>query len=90
MNKKEESSKTRLILKELKQETKKQTATALLAAFGFLIALVWRDVIQEASKAIISYYSPGFSLSISLLYTALLTTFVAVIGIIIIHKWTGY
>ena len=33
--------------KKFNMELKKALYTAFLAAFGFLIALVWRDVIQE-------------------------------------------
>ena len=32
---------------KLKSEVKKNILTAILAAFGFIIALIWRDAIKE-------------------------------------------
>ena len=38
----------------LKSEIKKNTLTAILAAFGFIIALVWRDAIQAGVNELIN------------------------------------
>ncbi len=40
--------------KKLEREFKKNITTAILAAFAFIIALVWRDAIQETVDKIIS------------------------------------
>ena len=71
----------------LKNETRKQTATAIIAAFGFLIALVWKDAIKsyiDHVVAQISFQGPQFLLT---LYTTVITTIIAVIGIVIVTKW---
>ena len=68
-------------------EFRKQTSTALIAAFGFLIALTWRDFI---SKIINDNVSPGILASypyLAALYTALIVTIIGVIGIALITRW---
>ncbi len=71
----------------LKNETKKQFTLAITAAFGFLIAFAWRDVIKAYTDKIITNLSFDFPESLTLLYTALITTFLAVVGIILINKF---
>jgi hypothetical protein len=68
-------------------EFKKQTATAIIAAFGFLIALVWRDLISKAIKETTYIQSLEMYPYLAELYIALVVTVVAVIGIAIISKW---
>lgn len=70
-----------------KKEFKKQIVIAILAAFGFLIALSWRDFISEFVNYIILYFKLEGSLSFYKLITALLITFISVIGIMIISKF---
>lgn len=69
--------------KEFTTELKKAINTAVMAAFGFLIALVWKDVITEyvdlISKA---------SLVQGKLFSAFLVTIICVIGILITTKLT--
>ena len=67
--------------KEFKQEFNKALNTALIAAFGFLIALVWRDVIQEWVNKI-SESSPVQGKLIS----ALIVTIICVLGIIVVAR----
>jgi len=90
MQKKEEIKKTRAqIAREkakasaakLKKETQKAIVTAITAAFGFVIALVWKDVIVEYVNLITSS-SPIQGPLIS----ALIVTIIGVIGIIIVSK----
>ena len=68
-------------------EFKKQTSTAIIAAFGFIVALVWRDliqkVIQEYTKTTLLETHPY----ISLLYTAIVITLISVIGIALVTRW---
>ena len=74
------------VLKEIEKETRKQVTTAVIAAFGFLIALVWKDAITLYTNNFISFLkfpSPG---SFQILYTAVITTFLSVIGIIVIGR----
>ena len=68
-------------------EFKKQTSTAIIAAFGFLIALVWRDfitiLIQQNIKTEILSNHPY----LSQLYTAIIITLISAVGIALIAKW---
>ena len=64
-----------------KKEFKKEMNTAILAAFGFLIALVWKDVITAAVNKI-SEKAPFGGAIIS----ALLVTTICVIGIMIFSR----
>jgi hypothetical protein len=67
----------------LNKEFKKQTSTAIMAAFGLIIALAWKDVITELVNQI------GFVKSYGLLVTAIILTAVSVIGILLISKWAN-
>ena len=64
-------------------ETKKALNTAMLTAFGFLMALVWRDVITEFVNEV-AQKSPLQGKIIS----ALIITFICVIGILIVVRIT--
>jgi len=66
---------------EFKLEFNKTIKTAFIAAFGFLIALVWRDLITEYVNKI-SESSPVSGKLIS----ALLITIICVLGILILTK----
>jgi hypothetical protein len=66
---------------KFKNEFSKSLNTAMIAAFGFLIALSWRDVISEWISEITSV-SPVKGKLIE----AIIITVVAVIGIILISK----
>jgi uncharacterized BrkB/YihY/UPF0761 family membrane protein len=66
---------------ELKNELKKSTNTAIVAAFSFLIALAWKDVITEYVNKITSV-SPVQGTLIS----ALIITVICVLGILITGK----
>jgi hypothetical protein len=62
-------------------------ATALVAAFGFVIALSWRDVITKGIESIkdapFLVNNPG----LIPLYTAIITTAIAAIGILFVTRW---
>ncbi len=70
------------MFKKFKLELKKSLETAIIAAFGFLIALVWKDVIIEYVDTIISI-SPIKGKII----TALIVTIISVIGIFFTTKF---
>lgn len=69
------------------QEFRQQTAAAIIAAFGFLIALAWKDLIvkiveQFTASNILTQY-PYFAE----LFSAIIVTGISVIGIVIISRW---
>jgi len=71
-------------------EVKKTIATALAAAFGFVIALLWNSVVTGGLKvAGIDTTLDEFGLSDWLIYvvTAVVLTVVMVLFIIIIGRW---
>ena len=76
-----------LAAQKFESETKKQVVTALVAAFAFLIALVWKDVITKYTNDIVAFFSFPGPESIALVYTAVLTTIIAVTGIILVNVW---
>jgi len=67
--------------RKFKLETKKSINTAIVAALGFLIALVWRDVITEWVNELTAM-SPVQGKLIS----ALIITMVCVVGILIVTR----
>ncbi len=73
----------------LRTEFKKQTVTALIAAFGLVIALSWQEVIKKIiadiiPKSGILLYHPY----LTDLYTALVVTAVGAIAILILSRWS--
>ena len=73
--------------KRIHSEFKQQTSAAIIAAFGFVIALAWKDLItalipKVARPGLIAQYP-----YISQLYTAIIITIFAVFGILIISRW---
>lgn len=67
--------------KSFNKELKKSTNTAIVAAFSFLIALVWRDAISEYINKL-TEMSPMNGKLIS----ALIVTFICVLGIVLVTK----
>lgn len=74
--------KTKKSIKKFKYEITRSLNTAIVAAFGFLIALVWRDVIVEYVE-VISSMSPVKGKFIS----AIIITLISILGILIITKF---
>ena len=68
-------------VKKFHSEFNKAVNTAIMAAFGFLIALVWKDVITEFVNKI-SAKSPVQGK----LFSALIVTIICVLGIMILTK----
>jgi len=64
-------------------EFKKQTSTAIMAAFGLIIALAWKDVITDAINRI------SFVKNYGLLISAVILTIVSVFGILLVSKWSN-
>ena len=78
---KESRERARLHGRKFRKEFFNSTNTAIVAAFGFLIALTWKDVITEAVGKI-EQLSPMKGQ----LVTTILITIVCVIGILISTK----
>lgn len=64
-----------------KTEFKKQAATAIMAAFGLIIALAWKDVIIDFINKV------DFVKQYGLLLSAIILTAVSVLGIVLVSKW---
>lgn len=69
-------------------EFKKQTSVALIAAFGFLVALSWRDLITKVVNEAIPQTTLQQYPYLHLLYSAIIVTIIAAIGIGLISKWS--
>ena len=75
--------------KRFRKEVRKKTISAILAAFAFVMALVWRDAIQEAADRVLETLGLTGSAYIYKIITALVVTVICVIGIIIFSRWEG-
>lgn len=71
-----------------KQHIRKNVATAILAAFAFIMALVWRDAIQDVVKDILAYLDVTGTTSQYKIIAALLTTIICTVGIIYFSRWS--
>ncbi|KYK21303.1 hypothetical protein AYK25_08300 [Thermoplasmatales archaeon SM1-50] len=74
------------------KEIKSAIAVAIAAAFGFIIALIWKDIIIGAMKLADLWQEGGFSDVNALIIgivVAIIITIVSVLGIVIISKWGG-
>jgi len=71
---------------EFGSEFKKQAATAIIAAFSFLIALEWRDFINLFAEDLAAT-TPSQDPYLTALYTSIIITILAIIGIALISKW---
>ena len=74
-------------VKGLGNETQKHTVTAIVAAFGFIIALVWKDAIKGYVNLLIIKLSISGASHVITLYTAIITSIIAVMGIVIVTRW---
>ena len=73
-------------LVRFKNEFGKQTSIAVIAAFGFLIALSWRDFISELITHLTGSLNNIASVYVYKLIAAIMVTVVSVLGIMIISK----
>jgi len=74
------------------KEVKINIATAIAAAFGFVIALLWRDVIIGILKFYRYWQDGGFDSEMAILsgvILVLIITVICVFGIMYISKWGG-
>ena len=74
------------------KEIKSTIAVSIAAAFGFIIALIWKDVIVGAMQLAGLWQEGGFPDTMSLIIgivVGLVITVVSVVGIVYISKWGG-
>jgi len=74
------------------KEIKSTIAVAIAAAFGFIIALIWKDIIVGAMKLGNMWQDGGFPDAPALVVgvvVGVVITVVSVLGIVFISKWGG-
>jgi uncharacterized membrane protein YagU involved in acid resistance len=74
------------------KEIKSTIAVAIAAAFGFIIALIWKDIIIGAMKLAKLWSDGGFADANALIIgivVGVVITVASVLGIIFISKWGG-
>ncbi len=74
------------------KEVKSTIAVAIAGAFGFIIALIWKDIIIGAMKLGGLWQEGGFADTNALIIgivVAIVITVIAVFGILFITKWGG-
>lgn len=72
---------------KLRKEFRKQSSTAITAAFAFLIALSWREPISESVKLLVDYLGLSGSLIYYKYLTAFFVTIIAVLFLVAISHW---
>ena len=72
-------------------EVRRTIATALAAAFGFVIALIWRDAVVGALEVAGITLEPGAGLAaiIGFVITAIVVSVVMVVAIVVVSRWGG-
>ena len=74
------------------KEVKINIATAIAAAFGFVIALLWRDIIIGLMKMTPFWSEEGFTDAtgaVVAVVMVIIVTILCVFGIMYISKWGG-
>jgi hypothetical protein len=80
--------KVKELTKELRQSFRNNIVTAVLAAFGLIIALAWKDVIQAGVDLLI--LTLGLTASAGLVSKAIaafIVTIICVTGILAFSRW---
>jgi len=74
------------------KEIKSTIAVAIAAAFGFIIALIWKDIIVGIMKLAGLWLEGGpttWTGAAIAIVVAIVITVVSVLGIVFISKWGG-
>ncbi len=88
--KSEKSAKvTPIEAKKFAFDVKKQAITAWTAALGLVIALAWNSVFMSLFQSITGSLFKNAPAFLALIFSACFTTILAVIGIIILNKWSS-
>ena len=82
-----EAEKIKEAAERLKREVRKNVVTAITAAFGFMIAFVWRDAIKESIDKILAAIGLTTEAYFFRILSAILITIIAVIGIMFFSRW---
>ena len=70
-----------------RKDMQKNIATAILAAFAFIIALVWKDAIQESVDKLLKVLNLTGTGYLYRVFTAIFVTVICVFGMMQISKW---
>jgi len=81
-------SKLKETAKELQRETRTRIITAITAGFAFVMALTWNDAIKGLVQTLIQSIGIDGTGYIYQIIAALITSFIAIIAIIILSKWS--
>ncbi len=73
--------------KKIEHEVRKTTATSIASAFSFIIALFWRDAVQDLITKLLENLGLTNSSYIAKVIAAALVTVIGVIAIMRISKW---
>ena len=73
----------------IKSEFKKQTTTALIAAFGLVIALSWQELIKKLMASLTNRGILIYHPYLADIYTAIIVTFIGALAILIITFWAN-
>ena len=79
---------TKKTTEKIKSEVKKNTFKAILAAFAFVIALVWKDAIKDGVDIIIQQVGLGTGYMLQII-SAIIVTIICVVAIILFSKLKG-
>ena len=79
--------KSKRAAKRFQSDFKKHVVTAITAAFAFLIALVWRDAIQEGVNKIMTTLGITGTAYIYKIYVAIAITVICVVALILFSRW---
>jgi len=72
--------------KKFKHEFRKEAIVAILAAFGFLIALSWRDFISDSVNKFVAVLGVSDQVYLYKLLSAVIVTILAILSIMILSK----
>ncbi|MDO8740563.1 MAG: DUF5654 family protein [Candidatus Woesearchaeota archaeon] len=73
--------------KYFQKEVRKNIAIAISAAFAFILALYWKDLITEGVNKVLDYLKLSGNSFYFRVFVALIVTLICVLGIIIITRW---
>lgn len=73
--------------KKIIKAVRKNTGTAILAAFAFVIALVWRDAIQQGVNSVVQRLNIPQEGYLFTVIAAIIVTIVCVLGILLVSRW---
>jgi len=74
--------------KAVQHHIREKIAGAIVAAFAFVMAFVWRDAIRETAGTVIKRMGLEGSSYISTIISAIITSIICVFGILYFSKWS--